>query len=101
MHSPATPSAVRVSLLTPAGVGAIAVIRLEGRGADRVIARVFHPHARCAGGLEPDRIRHGELRHGHESIDDGAGACGSCTRCGSGGGRGDLGIRWLHRDPVV
>ena len=70
MHTPATPSAPRVSLLTPAGVGAIAVIRLEGRGADRLIEQVFHPHDRSAGGLAPDRIRYGELRHAHESIDD-------------------------------
>lgn len=67
MDSPAIP---RVSLLTPPGVGAIAVIRLQGPRADHLFKGLFHPRHRCAEEMEPDRIQYGELRDGRQMIDD-------------------------------
>ncbi len=67
MDSPAVP---RVSLLTPPGVGAIAVIRLQGPRADPLLKGLFHPRHRCAEEMDPDRIQYGELRDGRQMIDD-------------------------------
>ncbi|MFH0980221.1 MAG: GTPase [Planctomycetota bacterium] len=72
MPSPRRPSspAPRVSLLTPPGIGAIAVIRLEGAGADRILQRLFHARVRSAARFRPGRIVYGELRDEGQLIDE-------------------------------
>ena len=64
-----TDAGPRVALLTPAGVGAIAVIRMEGHGAERILASVFRHRSRYGKRLETDCIHYGEFRLGQELID--------------------------------
>ncbi|MCK4660796.1 MAG: 50S ribosome-binding GTPase [Phycisphaerae bacterium] len=59
-----------VSLLTPSGVGAIAVIRVEGTGAEHLLRRLFRPRGGLCEAFEPSCIHYGELRDGEELIDE-------------------------------
>lgn len=62
---------ITATLLTPPGVGAIAVIRVSGPQASAMVASMFRP-AGGAGGTRPrgDRLRYGRLIDEAESIDD-------------------------------
>lgn len=60
----------RVSLLTPSGVGAIAVIRLEGPGAGRLLEGCFRPREDRRFEAEADRICYGAFCDGNDRIDD-------------------------------
>lgn len=61
----------RTFLLTPAGTGAIGVIRVLGPGAPEVLNRAFRPRdsSRCVT-LEGDRLFYGVFVEGDETIDD-------------------------------
>ena len=64
----------RCFLLTPAGVGAIAVIRVAGPDAATVVAKLFRPASRSDGEApavgRPQRLHHGEIVVDGETVDD-------------------------------
>jgi len=61
----------RTFLLTPAGTGAISVIRVLGPDAPDTLSRVFHPHnpSQCVT-LEGEQLSYGVFVDGDETIDD-------------------------------
>ncbi|MCH7526159.1 MAG: 50S ribosome-binding GTPase [Planctomycetes bacterium] len=62
---------LRASLLTPAGVGAIAVVRLSGRDARSTLCKWFVPkHTSLDEGLAADRLYFGRFVDGDETIDE-------------------------------
>lgn len=60
------------AVLTPPGMGAMAVIRLSGYDAPDVLRRCFAPkHAAAIDNLQPDRLAYGRIFDGEETVDDG------------------------------
>ena len=59
------------AVLTPPGVGAMAVIRLAGRDAPDVLRQCFIPKRTTAiDNLQPDRLAYGHVIDGDETLDD-------------------------------
>ncbi|MCP4590107.1 MAG: hypothetical protein GY842_05135, partial [bacterium] len=68
-RTPERPDA-QVTLLTPPGIGATAVVRVSGTGAARLVDEAFRGHGNAVTCRPRNQISHGEIRSGGEYIDE-------------------------------
>lgn len=59
-----------VRMLTPPGLGGIAVVELAGRDAESILRTLFHTKARAAEPPEPSRIAYGRIVRRGETLDE-------------------------------